>query len=281
MTTPTRTIGLLHPGAMGSSIGAAVTGNARVLWASDGRSGATAERAARGGLEDAGSVEALVAASDAIVSVCPPHAAEDVARQVAGLGFAGTYLDANAVSPGTARSVASIVEAAGARFVDGGIVGGPAWRAGTTRLYLSGDGAAEAARWFEGSPLGVVVIEGGAGAASTLKMTYAAYTKGSTALVTSILAVARREGVEAALLEEWRTSQPDLVQGLERRLQGAAPKAWRWVGEMEEISATFEAAGLPGGFHAAAADLYSRLDRYQDADPPPSVDEIVDAALND
>ncbi|MEZ4501320.1 MAG: DUF1932 domain-containing protein [Dehalococcoidia bacterium] len=281
MTTPTRTIGLLHPGAMGSSIGAAATGNARVLWASDGRSGATAERAARGGLEDAGSVEALVAASDAIVSVCPPHAAEDVARQVAGLGFAGTYLDANAVSPATARSVASIVEAAGARFVDGGIVGGPAWRAGTTRLYLSGDGAAEAARWFEGSPLGVVVIEGGAGAASTLKMTYAAYTKGSTALVTSILAVARREGVEAALLEEWRTSQPDLVNGLERRLQGAAPKAWRWVGEMEEISATFEASGLPGGFHAAAADLYSRLDRYQDADPPPSVDEIVDAALND
>jgi len=126
-----------------------------------------------------------------------------------------------------------------------------------------------------------VVIEGGAGAASTLKMTYAAYTKGSTALVTSILAVARREGVEDALLEEWRTSQPRLVEGLGRQLQGAAPKAWRWVGEMEEISATFEAAGLPGGFHAAAADLYSRLDQYQDADPPPSVDEIVDAALGD
>jgi 3-hydroxyisobutyrate dehydrogenase-like beta-hydroxyacid dehydrogenase len=281
MTTPAATIGLLHPGAMGSSIGAAATGNARVLWASEGRSGATAERAQRAGLQDAGSVEALVAASDAIMSVCPPHAAEDVARRVAGLGFSGTYLDANAVSPATARSVAAIVGEAGARFVDGGIVGGPAWKPGTTRLYLAGEAAAEAARWFEGSPLDVVVIEGGAGAASTLKMTYAAYTKGSTALVASILAVARREGVETALRAEWGISQPRLVAGLDRQLQGAAPKAWRWVGEMEEISATFEAAGLPGGFHAAAADLYGRLDRYRDADPPPSVDEIVDAALGD
>jgi len=274
------TIGLLHPGQMGSSIGAAATKHARVLWASGGRSAASAARAARGGLEDARSVEALVAASDAILSICPPYAAEDVARQVAGLGFAGVYVDANAVSPARARAVESLVSATGATFVDGGIVGGPAWREGT-RLYLSGDGAAEAARWFEGSPLGVVVLEGGAGAASALKMAYAAYTKGSTALVGSIVAMATREGVVDALFEEWRQSQPRVLDSYGRQLQGAAPKAWRWIDEMEQIAATFEGAGLPPGFHLAAADVYCRLEQYQDADPPPPVDEIVARLLGE
>ncbi len=274
------TIGLLHPGQMGSSIGAAATKNARVLWASDGRSAASVARAERGGLEDAGNVEALVAASDAILSICPPHAAEDVARQVAGLGFQGVYLDANAVSPARARTVESLVTASGATFVDGGIVGGPAWREGT-RLYLSGDGAADAARWFGGSPLGVVVLEGGAGAASALKMAYAAYTKGSTALIGSIVAMATREGVVGALFEEWRQSQPRVLDNYGRQLQGAAPKAWRWIDEMEQIAATFEGAGLPAGFHLAAADVYRRLAEYQDADPPPAVDEIVARLLGE
>ena len=274
------TIGLLHPGQMGSSIGAAATGNARVLWASDGRSAASAARAERGGLEDAHSGEALVAASDAILSICPPHAAEDVAREVAGLGFRGVYVDANAVSPARARAVESLVTASGATFVDGGIVGGPAWREGT-RLYLSGDGAVEAARWFAGSPLGVIVLEGGAGAASALKMAYAAYTKGSTALVGAIVAMATHEGVVEALFEEWRGSQPRVLESYGRQLQGAAPKAWRWIDEMEQIAATFEAAGLPPGFHLAAADVYRRLEEYQDADPPPPVDGIVARLLRD
>ena len=94
----------------------------------------------------------------AIVSVCPPHAAEEVATAVARLGFAGAYLDANAISPTRARRINEIVTEFGATLVDGGIVGGPAWRTGTTRLYLSGDRAAEVAGWFEGSPLGTVVL---------------------------------------------------------------------------------------------------------------------------
>ncbi len=274
-------IGMLHPGAMGASVGAAAAGHARVLWASQGRSGETAARAAEAELEDARTLEALVRNSGAIVSVCPPHAAEEVATAAARLGFAGVYLDANAISPARARRIGEIVAASGATLVDGGIVGGPAWRAGTTRLYLSGDGAAEVAGWFEGSPLGTVVLDAPVGGASALKMTYAAYTKGTSALVTAILAVAQREGVREALLDEWRDSQPRLLEGHQRQLQGAAPKAWRWVGEMEEIAATFEAAGLPGGFHGAAANVFRRLEQYRDADPPPPVEEIISAALRD
>lgn len=274
------TLGLLQPGAMGATIGWCATHAVpHVLWASAGRSGASVARAAKAKLEDAGTVADLVRRSEVIVSVCPPHAAEDVAREVAGHGFRGLFADANALSPAHSQQVGAIVAAAGATFVDGGIIGGPVEKAGTTRLYLSGDGAAEVAACFAGSPLGVIVLEGGIGAASALKMAYAAQTKGYTALLAATMALARANGVEAALQQEWERG--DLYGRALKSLEGAAPKAWRWVGEMEEIAASFEAAGLPGGFHLAAADLYRRLEQHADAAPPPAgstlVQELLDA----
>src|SRR3989442_9217868 len=143
------TIGLLHPGEMGSVVGAcARAGGARVLWASEGRSAPSRARAAADGLEDAGALGALVARSAVILSVCPPHAAADVARAVAALRFSGIYVDANAIAPATARNVGAIVERAGATFVDGGIVGPPPRTRGTTRLYLSGREAKRAGALF-------------------------------------------------------------------------------------------------------------------------------------
>ena len=275
------TIGLLHPGAMGSAVGASLTPRARVLWASEGRSPATAERAATAGLHDAATLGAVCAASDLIISVCPPHAAEDVARDVAVAGFSGVYLDANAVSPARARRIAELVGAAGAGFVDGGIIGGPPWRAGTTRLYLSGVRASEVAASFAGSPLETVVLDGPVGAASALKMVYAAYSKGSAALVAAILATASREGVKDALIGEWSRGDGRLARQHDGMVRAAVPKAWRYVGEMDEIAATFAAAGLPPGFHEAAATLYRRLDTYRDADPAPDLDEVIATLLRD
>ncbi len=275
-------LGILHPGKMGSTIAAsAKAGVPRVLWASDGRSKITAQRAAAAGLEDTGTLADLVSISDVIVSVCPPHAAEAVAREVAALGFRGLYADANAISPARARTIADIIRGGGAQFVDGGIIGGPVQRPGTTRLYLSGEGADVVAACFAGSPLETIVMEGGAGSASALKMAYAAQTKGTTALLAAILAMARHEGVEGTLFEEWERSQSGLGERALRQLEGAADRAWRWVGEMEEIAATFEAAGLPGGFHLAAADIYRRLESYADVESPPSgsilVQDLLDA----
>jgi 3-hydroxyisobutyrate dehydrogenase-like beta-hydroxyacid dehydrogenase len=270
------TIGILHPGDMGSVVGAcAVAAGARVLWASEGRSAGSRERAAAAGLEDARTVAAVVAASDVIVSVCPPHAAIDVARDVAGRRFAGLFVDANAVAPGTAREIGAIVEAGGATFVDGGLIGPPPRNAGSTRLYLSGREAKRAAALFESSALEAIAIGDGPGAASALKMTYAAYTKGSSALLMAIRALAASEGVDDALLAEWRRSQPDLPKRSEAAARDNARKAWRFVGEMEEIAATFAAAGLPGGFHEAAAVIYARLADYKDAAAPPSMADLV------
>lgn len=270
------TIGILHPGDMGSVVGAcAVAAGARVLWASEGRSAGSRERAAAAGLEDARTVAAVVAASDVIVSVCPPHAAIEVARDVAGRRFAGLFVDANAVAPGTAREIGAIVEAGGATFVDGGLIGPPPRNAGSTRLYLSGREAKRAAALFESSALEAIAIGDGPGAASALKMTYAAYTKGSSALLMAIRALAASEGVDDALLAEWRRSQPDLPKRSEAAARDNARKAWRFVGEMEEIAAAFGAAGLPGGFHEAAAEIYARLADYKDAATPPSMADLV------
>ena len=162
-------VGLLHPGQMGHTVGASArAGGARVLWASEGRGDATRKRASECGLEDAGSVAALAAQCDWIVSVCPPHAAAEVARLVLDCGFGGSYVDANAVSPETAREIAREVEQHGARFIDGGIIGPPARAPGTTRLYLSGPGADDAAALLGAGPLEAIAIPGGAGSASDL-----------------------------------------------------------------------------------------------------------------
>jgi 3-hydroxyisobutyrate dehydrogenase-like beta-hydroxyacid dehydrogenase len=247
-------IGLLHPGEMGAAVGAALTGRGHdVLWASEGRSAETDQRAHEAGLDDAGSVDELARRADVVFSICPPHAAADVARSVG--GFEGLYVDANAVSPGTAQHVASML---GEGFVDGGIVGPPPREQGTTRLYLSGLRAAEVAELFAGSPLDARVLSERIGDASALKMVYAAWTKGTAALLLAIGEVARAEGVEAALLDEWALSQRDLQERSAQAAESARAKGWRWVGEMEEIAATFAAAGQPEGFHRAAAEVYRR-----------------------
>lgn len=277
----TRTnIGLVHPGMMGATVGAAArAGGAVVCWASEGRSDATRARADAEGLEDAGTLAELVNRSEIILSVCPPHGALDQARAVMALSFTGTYVDANAVAPATGRAIGEVCTSAGASFVDGGIIGLPAHSADTTRLYLSGDHAPRVAALFADTNLEGIPIAGGPGAASALKMAYAAYTKGSAALLIAIRALAKAEGVDAALVEEWGRSQPSLAARSEVSAQMTAPKAWRFVGEMGEIADTFAAAGLPDGFHRAAADVYTRLERYRDAPDLPAFDDVIAALL--
>ncbi len=272
-------IGLHHPGAMGASVGAAAVSSATsVLWASAGRSDATIQRASKAGLSDLGDLSALVAASEVILSVCPPSAAENIAQQVADLGFRGLYVDANAVSPARARTIGEVLFRNGAEFVDGGIIGGPAWEIGCgTRLYLSGQQADQVRSYFNDSPLEAITISDEIGAASALKMSFAAYTKGSSALLTAILAVAEREGVRSELERQWGEK---LTQQACRGAQLNSAKAWRFAGEMQEISETFAAAGLPGDFHVGAAEVFSRLAKYKDAEPPPTLEQLLDSLLN-
>jgi 3-hydroxyisobutyrate dehydrogenase-like beta-hydroxyacid dehydrogenase len=276
------TIGLLHPGEMGAAVGQCLTAAGHeVLWLAAGRSPATVARAAAAGLTGVGGgLAELVRRAEVIMSVAPPHAALGIARQVA--GFGGVYVDANAISPATAREVAAIVETGGANYVDGGIIGTPPVMPGFIRLYLSGPKAGDVRDLFDGSPVDARVVDhelraGGeaVGAASAVKMAYAAWTKGSAALLLTARALARAEGVEETLLAEWGISQP----GLEARSAGAAgaaaAKGWRWIAEMEEIAATMAAAGLPEGFHQAAAEIYRRFPPTDSAGKEAGLDALV------
>ena len=263
---PAKTITLLNPGDMGSVVGAcAHTAGNRVLWVNEGRSAQSHARAQAAGLEAVGSLTDALSESDIVLSVCPPHAAVDTAEAVAATGFSGLYVDGNAISPVTAAKVGAIVRAAGGRFTDGGIIGPPPRKSGSTRLYLSGAHAAQAATVFTGSALETVVMDGPEEAASSIKMCYAAWSKGSTALLADIRALAGALNVEDALLNEWNTSRAGLVDNSEQQIRASAAKAWRWVAEMNEIGDSFASVGLPDGFHRAAAQIYERLAPFKDS----------------
>jgi 3-hydroxyisobutyrate dehydrogenase-like beta-hydroxyacid dehydrogenase len=273
-----RKLGILHPGNMGISVAAsAQKGGCEVYWASEGRSAQTRERAEKHSLHDAGTLAELCDTCSMVVSVCPPHAAEEVAEQVLACGFSGLYLDANAISPQRATCIGDSMAAGGVAFVDGGIIGGPAWEPGQTWLYLSGRRAEEIAACFAGGPLETTVIGEAIGKASALKMCYAAWTKGSTALLCAILGTAEALGVWAELQRQWERNWPGFPEQSVNRARRVTAKAWRFAGEMEEISATFNEAGLPGGFHAAAADLYRRIAHFKDTPETPSLEEVLGA----
>jgi len=162
-------IGVISPGNMGVSIAASAINNGHhVYWASEGRGAETRQRAAEHNLVDVGSLEELCRVSSIVLSVVPPSAAEGVAEQVAAQKFAGTFADLNAISPQRARRIGERLETHGIKFVDGGIVGPPAWRPGTTWLCLSGRDAGTLASCFTNGPLQTDLLGDRIGDASTL-----------------------------------------------------------------------------------------------------------------
>ena len=262
---------VLHPGAMGASIAAAVSSAGHeVIAVANGRSRATIDRAREAQMTLVETLEEAISRVDVVLSICPPEAALDVAHEVQATGYDGIYVDGNAISPETAAAIGKLFDN---NFVDGGIVGPPAWRAGATRFYLSGAMAKDVVVLFADSLVTARAISGGAGAASAVKMCYAAYTKGSSALV-----LAEDNGVTETLLAEWDISQKGMRDSSERSALGTSPKAWRFAGEMREIAATFNAAGLPNGFHLAAAEIYERMAHFKNDDPA-RLEQVIEALL--
>ena len=273
-----KTIGVLHPGAMGVTVGSSIkAGGHRVIWTSEGRSTATENRANETGLENVETLSGLVQESDVIISVCPPHAALGVAQEVVNLGFEMLYVDVNAVSPATSRSIMQIIQGSGAQYVDGGIIGPPALKANRTRLYLSGESAGEVKVLFKQGNIQAITIGEKPGQASALKMCYAAWTKGSAALLLGVRGLAEAEGVTRPLLDEWAISQPGLENHSENTATSTAPKAWRFEGEMKEIAATFREAGLPDQFHMGAAALYALLREFKDQTGSVQIEDVLKA----
>ncbi len=271
-------IGILHPGAMGLSIAAAAQNSGHTVhWVSAGRSEQTHARVAKFNLVDTGNLAQLCQTCPLIISICPPHAAETVAHQVIAHNFTGLYLDANAISPQRVVRIEQAITKAGATFVDGGIIGGPAWKPGQTWLHLAGHKAESVAVCFSAGPLETSLVSEVVGQASALKMCYAAYTKGTTALLCAILAAAEKLEVRGELEQQWALDGAELDKQAIARARRVTAKAWRFRGEMDEIAATFQDAGLPGGFHQAAGEIYRRLADFKDAPTLPALEEVLEA----
>jgi 3-hydroxyisobutyrate dehydrogenase-like beta-hydroxyacid dehydrogenase len=260
-----KTVGLLSPGDMGHSIGNVLRhGGVRVITCLQGRSSRSADLAREAGIEDMPDDETLVREADLVLSVLPPdRAAGNASRVASAVESAGKSLlfaDCNAISPKTAREIATAVEPAGIRMVDVGIIGNPP-KPGpqTTRLYTSGPHASEFAELAEYG-LDVRVMGDKIGQASGIKMCYASLTKGLTALGTELLTAGRLLDLEEPLLAELESSQPQLYAWLARYMPSMPPKAYRWVGEMLEIAATFEDLGMTPRILQGAADMYQLIE---------------------
>lgn len=255
-----QTVGLLSPGEMGHTIGGVLHANGvRVLTYLGDRSARSRDLAAQAGMEDTPSLDDLVREAEILLSVLVPARATAVADQVAmaveRTGADLLYVDCNAIAPATVEQIGARILSAGGRFSDAGIVGPPPRKPGTTRFYASGPGAAEFAE-LSAAGLDVRVIGDRIGQASGLKMCYAALTKGLIALSTELLVAAHLMGLDDALRDEQRESIPTVLAWMEGMLPGMPPKAYRWVGEMEEIAATFAALGMTPSMLEGAADMY-------------------------
>ena len=255
-----QTVGLLSPGDMGHVVGQVLLQHGmRVVTCLQGRSERTRMLSRKAGIAEVPAYEQLVREADLLLSILVPEEALNTARLVAqalrNAGATTLYAECNAVSPRTTRAIAEVITAAGSRCVDAGIIGSPPRQEGTTRFYASGPDVeefAELGRYgLDVRPLGLEI-----GQASGIKMCYAAFTKGTTALATALLTVAHSMGLYEPLVQEFQTSQGDRYRSMERQIPGMPTRAYRWIGEMEEIAQTFADAGLTPKFHQAAADMY-------------------------
>ena len=281
MIPGTLVVGIVGTGAMGSALGERLrVGGVRVIAALDGRSDRSRRLAGAAGLEDVGSLGALVGEADVVLSVVPPEAAVEAAHAIAEPTTRGrpVVADLNAVSPPTMERIADVLSAAGLDVVDGSISGPPPRKRGTTRVYLSGSRADElAALPFDGVER--VVVGDAIGLASAVKMCTASVYKGRVALLTQALRTAHRYGVVEHVLDDLAGTGLADPARTGATLGRASAKAWRYVAEMEEIATTQATAGLTPELFQSLAAVYAELATRAVADAPEAVADEV--ALDD
>jgi len=272
------TVAIMAQGMMGAGVGRRLHERGAVVRTLlSGRSAASAKRAETAGMQPAADERDLLQGADFFLSILPPDQAEGLASRLApalqSLPVKPVYVDCNAISPQTAQRVAAIVEPTGAAFVDGGIIGGPPREGYSPAIYASGPQAERTAP-IKDYGIDWRIIDGPVGAASGLKMSYAGITKGTTAIAAAMLLGAARFGCGEALIAELSKSQPEMLKRMRGSIPGMYDKAYRWVGEMEEISDFLEASAPSSAMYAAIAKLYDDLAAAQ-AEAEPGDDNAI------
>ena len=270
---PLKTVAILSPGDMGHDVGRALRQHGLdVITCLKGRSDRTRSLSQQAGIRDVGSLDRMVSEADLILSILLPAEVEDAAREVAAAlqrtGCDTYFADCNAVSPQTAGAIHEIITDAGGRFIDGSIIGEPPGRGIPPRLYVSGEHADVMAE-IAGKEIDVRFIGDQVGQASAIKMCYAGLTKGTFALYFAVLTAAEAMGLSDELRSEFTFSQPEAHSRMERHLPALPVKASRWIAEMQEIAATFQAAGVTPFLHRGAADIYETVSKTPFAQETP------------
>ena len=258
------TIGVMSPGDMGHSVASALNEiGCEVVTVLSGRSELSQIRAKRSNMMDLGSLQEMVSVSDFIFSIMPPEKAENFAKEVAGAintsDKTPVFVDCNAISPDTTLSIASVIKAAGADFLNVGIIGPPPGRGSTTKFYASGEDA-NSLQFINQNDIRLVLVGDELINASAIKMCYAALTKGTMTLHASVLIAAELLGISEAVQNEIEESQPFHWGAMKKNISMLACDADRWAGEMDQISDTFGSAGLTPYLHKGAADVFRLLD---------------------
>ncbi|TFY71613.1 hypothetical protein EVG20_g1390 [Dentipellis fragilis] len=276
------TIAIIAAGAMGAAVARRFTAaGATVLTNLEGRSESTRRRAHDAGMQDVPFAE-LARRSSFLLSILPPSEAARLASRYleaynsteASQSDADDpiYVDCNAVSPDTVQRISALFAGSGVRFVDAGIIGGPPREGYDPTFYASADATnTSALDAFDalgayGMKIATLREDGaGVGDASALKMSYAA------------TAHAASPATSAALMRELHASQPLLLQRLTLGIPSMLPKAYRWVGEMHEIS---DFVGGPSGdVYKGMASVYERIEHAVAEDGPDK--QVLDKFVED
>ena len=286
MPNETYKVGILSPGDMGSGVGRRLhERGAEVYGVLTGRSELTRTRAAECGIIDAGSLDELVKKVDIILSILVPSEApaiaHDVAESMKRTGATPVFTDCNAIAPVTVEAIEREIRAAGAEFIDAGIIGGPPSDRADTYFHCSGPNTAPFERLADYG-LTVMVTGPRIGQASGLKMMFAASTKGTTALWTELLTGAKALGLEEAL--NGMLSENVVYKAQTRGIPMMPHRARRWVGEMEEIALTFKTLGMTPKILEGAADMYrfvggTKLGDQTPREPNPPLETILDTLV--
>jgi 3-hydroxyisobutyrate dehydrogenase-like beta-hydroxyacid dehydrogenase len=274
---------------MGHSVGARLQGNGmRVIACLAGRSARTHELAAEAEIEAVATYADLVEEADLLLSILVPAQAAAAAAVVAAAlqetGAALAYADCNAIAPQTATAIGAQIEAAGGTFVDASIIGGPPRGQSCPRLYVSGPDT-RAMEALTDYGLDVIRLGDEVGLASAIKMCYAAWTKGSTALFAELLVAAQAMGVFEALEREFQSSQSAMVVRMQR-LPAMPIKSRRFVGEMLQIAKAFGDVGMTPKMLQGAAEVYQFVGETalaertpEDTSPMPTLGETMAALV--
>ena len=268
-------IGLIGLGDMGSEIGRyLVMNDLEVISVYEGRSEISKKRASKYKIRDAGSIEQFCKISDLVISIIPPDKAVETANLYTSYKNKDgqIYCDLNAISTITAKKIKLLLDEKKIDYVDGAIMGGPPTENYSPRIYLSGK-LSEKFNFLNGKGIELMVLKGSDFKASATKMVYASITKGLKALVAGALIAAKKNNVYDELMEELKYSEEYFSLVAKNQIPSIKHKAYRWVGEMNEISLTYKESGLTGGFHSEAENVYELIKNLPE--DKLEIDEII------